>query len=175
MAVALIVISGLPGTGKTLVAEQSARIARAALVSKDVLEAALWRGGVRREANSGWIAYELLGAIADLQLAAGLSVVLDSVATNERIRAEWRALAGRHGHAFLVVECVCTDAATHRSRIEGRQRGIPGWYELTWSDVEEVASRYEPWTADRLVLDAVRPLDENVAALREYLAGRIPR
>jgi hypothetical protein len=48
-------------------------------------------------------------------------------------------------------------------------RGIPGWYELTWADVEGVRSRYEPWTDDRLVIDAVRPFDENVSSVLSYL------
>ena len=56
-------------------------------------------------------------------------------------------------------------------RIDGRQRGIPGWYELTWQEVLDVRARYEPWRGAQLVLDGVRPLEENLAALERYLAG----
>ncbi len=128
---ALVVVGGLPGTGKTLIARHAARLARGLLVSKDVIEAALWRSGVRREDGSGWIAYDVITAIAD--------------------------------------------AATHRARLGRRRRGIPGWYELAWGDVEEAAGRYEPWTVEHLVLDAMRPLDDNVAALGAYLERYIPR
>jgi predicted kinase len=166
---ALVVIGGLPGTGKSIVAEHAARLLGAALLSKDIFEAALWRSGITREANAGWASYEQLGSVAESQLRIGRAVVIDSVATNERIRSVWRELAGRPGARFVAVECVCSDERVHRSRLQGRTRGIPGWPELTWKQVMEVGSRYEPWTTERLVLDAARPLEENLATLDAYL------
>jgi hypothetical protein len=55
--------------------------------------------------------------------------------------------------------------------MEGRDRGIPGWPELSWDEVERVRSRFEPWRTERLVLDAVRPLAETVERLSAYLAS----
>ena len=169
---ALVVVGGVPGTGKSLVAAHAARLLNATLLSKDVLEAALWRSGVDRSAGSGWAAYEQLGSLAETQLRLGGNVVLDSVATNERIRAAWRALAAAHGARLIAIECVCSDERIHRLRIEKRDRGIPGWPELTWADVAAVRSRYEPWSdPERLVLDSVRPVDENLAAVAAHLHG----
>jgi predicted kinase len=169
---ALVVIGGVPGTGKSTIASHVARLLGAALLSKDVFEAALWRSGIDRTSGSGWASYEQLGAVAETQLRLGHPVVLDSVATNERIRSAWRALAASCEVRFLAIECVCSDESLHRSRVEGRERGISGWPELMWSDVQEVRSRYEPWSdAHRLVLDAVRPLDENLVALTAFLRG----
>ena len=31
----------------------------------------------------------------------------------------------------------CRDAELHRARVEGRQRQIPGWYELDWDHVAQ--------------------------------------
>jgi len=90
-------------------------------------------------------------------------------AAYERLRDGWRDLAARHGARFRAIECVCSDEQVHHGRIDGRQRGIPGWYELTWQEVEDARSRYEPWLAEHLVLDAVAPLDRNLAALAAYL------
>ena len=167
---ALVVIAGLPGTGKSTVAEQAARLIGGALLAKDVVEATLWRSGIGREQRSGWAGYELLGSLAEAQLAVGTSVVLDSVAAYERLRDGWRDLAARHGAWFRGIECVCSDERVHRGRIDGRQRGIPGWYELTWQEVEDARSRYEPWVGEHLVLDAVVPFERNRATLAAYLA-----
>lgn len=67
-----------------------------------------------------------------------------------------------------MIECICSDIALHQERLKGRQRGIPGWHELEWSEVERVRSYYVPWDEDRLVLDMVRPFDENLSAALEY-------
>jgi predicted kinase len=168
----LVIVGGLPGTGKSTIAEHAARMIHGALIAKDVVEATLWRSGIGRDANSGWAGYELLSSLAEAQLRAGGSAVLDSVAAYDRLREGWRGLARRHGADALEVECVCSDEPTHRARIEGRQRGIPGWYELTWQEVDDVRARYEPWRGEHLILDAVRPLDENLATLESYLLHR---
>ena len=141
----------------------------AALLSKDIFEAALWRSGITRESGAGWATYEQLGAVAESQLRLGMPVVLDSVAQNERIRSAWRELASRTRARFIAIECVCSDERVHRSRLDVRRRNIPGWPEVSWEQVVEIQSRYEPWIGDRLVLDAIRPTEENLAAAAAYV------
>src|SRR5256885_6327368 len=167
--IALVVVGGLPGTGKSTVAEHVARAIGAAHLSKDIFEAALWRSGITRESGAGWAAYEQLGAVAEAQLRLGLPVVLDSVTPNERIRSAWRDIAARTGARFVAIECVCSDEAVHRSRLDGRRRNISGWPEVTWEQVVEVRTRYEPWAGERLVLDSTRSLNENFARLDAYV------
>jgi ADP-ribose pyrophosphatase YjhB (NUDIX family) len=110
--------------------------------------------------------------LAERQLHLGQSVILDSVATFERIRAQWRRLAEEYGAEWCVIECVCTDLGLQRQRVESRQRGIPGWRELTWADVERVRGNYEPWQEERLVLDGKRPLSENIQSAINYLTAK---
>lgn len=167
--VSLVVFTGLPGTGKSTLAEHAGQLLGSPVFSKDVLEATLWRSGIGREANSGFASYELLTTLAQEQLRRRQSAILDSVATFERIRSTWRSLAHEHGAAFKVVECTCSDEGLHRARLVGRQRCIPGWYEVTWEEVERVRRSYEAWDDDRLILDAVNPLDQNLALLAAYL------
>lgn len=161
--------AGLPGSGKTAIAEALARDLGIPIFSKDWLEATLWRNGYGPEQGSGWAAYELMSALSEQQLRLGQSLILDSVATTERIREEWRQIACRHRAPFLAIECVCSDRVVHRSRLEGRIRNIPGWPELTWDHVEEVRGRYEPWQEEHLVLDTMRPLEDNRAAALRYV------
>ena len=165
----VVIFTGLPGTGKSVLAERAARILGCPLLSKDIFEAALWRSGIGPELRSGWVAYELMTSIAEDQLRVGQSVVLDSVATYERIRSGWRDLASIHGAASVTISCICSDEAVHRERLAQRQRDIPGWHEINWHHVEDTRRRYEPCTAPQLVLDAVNPLDENLALLYRVL------
>lgn len=169
--VTLIVCAGLPGTGKSTLAEGLGRALGCPVFAKDWLEAALWRSGIRREHGSSWAGYELLTALAEGQLRLGQSAVLDCVAGRERQRGQWRALAVQYQAAFRAVECVCADAALHQARLAGRQRGIPGWYELDWAEVERVRAEYEPWEGERLVVDLASPAAQTLAAALVYVKG----
>jgi predicted kinase len=168
VAPALVLVGGLPGTGKSTLADELASHLHAPVFAKDRIEASLRRDGVTAEQRSWTIAEHLLTALAGEQLRRGQSAILDTVAGSFESRTAWRETAEEFGAECRVIECVCSDPATHRNRIESRVRGIPGWYELTWADVERSRSRYEPWREDHLVVDALAPLADNVARAVSY-------
>ncbi len=148
----LIVLSGLPGSGKTTVADGLSRHFSLPVFSVDPIEAAMWRGGLPRD-QTGIAAYEVAIALAGEQLRLGHSVIADAVNPVEAPRAAWRNLAARHRAELKIIECICADEAIHRRRIESRIRNIEGMPEVTWARVLERRAGYEPWTDDRLVLD----------------------
>lgn len=169
----LIIFSGLPGTGKSTLAEHIGRTLKIPVFAKDWLEAALRKSGLRDGAEDGqtlgYAGYELLTMLALRQLQLGQSVILDSVASTESIRGQWRQLAVEYGAGWRVIECICPDEAVHRARLENRQRNIPSWHELTWAEVERVRGYFAAWQEDRLVVDMVEPLETNIQQVLEYL------
>jgi hypothetical protein len=118
------------------------------------------------------VVVSLLSRVAEQQLRRGASIVLDLVA-RDVIVAEWAALAANFGARFSVLECFCTDVEIHRARIEGRSRNIPGWYELTWERVERGRNLYPPLRANKLVLDSINLLANNVAEALAYVRRSI--
>ena len=167
----LIVFSGLPGTGKSTLAEALGKQLCISVFAKDWLEATLLRNGLQPTANGkslGYVGYELLTTLAERQLMLGLSVILDSVAGIQAIRNVWKNLAKEYGADWRVIECVCPDESMHRSRLMIRKRNIPGWHELEWSDVEKVKQYYQAWDEDRLVLDMTSPITENFSRVKSY-------
>jgi predicted kinase len=168
----LVVVGGLPGTGKSTLAERIGEHLDAPVFAKDVIEASLWRNGVGAEQGSWQVAEDMLTTLAGAELERGRSVVLDTVARVAESRATWRATAIEYGATFVLFECVCSDEAVHRSRLDGRVRAIPGWYEIQWSDVEQSRAKWEPWDDERLVLDAVDPASRNLDAALAYIAER---
>jgi hypothetical protein len=122
---------------------------------------------VERQRLVGW---SPLSRLAEQELRHGRSLVLDLVA-REPPRQDWVALADRYRAQFSVIECTCRNVDMHRRR-EQRCRDIPGWYELTWSQVERSRNHYVELAEPKLVVDAVNPLnplEQNLAAVREYL------
>jgi predicted kinase len=174
----LVVFTGLPGTGKSSVAEVLGREFRIPVFAKDWLEAELLLSGLKPDAGNiqpGSIAYDLLTTLAGRQLALGQSAILDSVAGTESIRGTWRNLAAQYHAGWKVIECICSDEELHRQRLQSRRRGIPGWHELTWIDVEKVKGYYLPWyEEERLILDMARPLEENISKALAYLEETRP-
>jgi predicted kinase len=167
----LIVFSGLPGTGKSTLAETIGRQLVIPVFAKDWLEAVLLQHGLQPSSNGkslGYVGYELLTVLAERQLMLGQSVILDSVAGIQTIRNTWKELSKQYGADWRVIECVCSDESIHRSRLGARERNIPGWHELEWAEVEEVKQYYQTWNEDRLVLDMADPIEENISRVKSY-------
>ena len=167
----MIVFSGLPGTGKSMLAETLAKHLRIPVFAKDWLEASLLRSGLAptvSEKPLGFAGYDLLTTLSECQLMLGQSVILDSVAGTGTIRKTWRQLAKQYKANWLVIECFCSDETLHRLRLQTRNRNIPGWHELIWSDVESVKQHYAVWEEERLILDMVHPFEENYAKAKAY-------
>jgi predicted kinase len=171
----LIVFSGLPGTGKSSLADAVGRRLGIPVFSKDVLEAAIIRAGMTEQEDArqqlGWAGYELLTTLATRQIRLGQSAILDSVASTVSIRNAWRALASTQGAAWRVIECVCSDNEMHRSRLEGRKRNIHGWKLSSWEEVERVRGYFMPWQEEHLTVDAMATFGENIDAVLTYLSA----
>ena len=169
----LVVMMGLPGTGKSAIAEAVAMAIGAPVFSVDPIEATLIRAGITREHRSGYAAYDLALMLARSQLELGQSAVVDAANYIEIARAWWRELAAEFAVRRPLIECICSDAELHRRRIESRGRNISGFiYEPSWADVEKLRTEYEPCDEERLILDSVEPLEENVRGAVEYVRSR---
>ncbi|MEL6415189.1 MAG: AAA family ATPase, partial [Pseudomonadota bacterium] len=94
----LIAVSGLPGSGKSTIAEGLARAFEIPILSIDPIEAAMWRSGLT-PSDTGIAAYRVAEAVAAENLKQGLSVIIDAVNPIEDARAMWQALAN-HLYGF---------------------------------------------------------------------------
>jgi predicted kinase len=148
----LIVLSGLPGSGKTVLAEAVSRALSVPILSIDSIEAAMWRAGLIKT-ETGVAAYEVAHALADENLRLRHTVIVDAVNPVEAPRAAWRTLAAKHRVSLKIIECVCSDETIHRGRIEAP---VAGKRELTWARLLQRRAEYEAWTDPRLVLDTSR-------------------
>jgi predicted kinase len=176
--VLLVLITGVPGSGKSTMAEVAGQALGAPVLGHDwamsglrpfpEVQEALDAMGVRGHRGVGW---SVLWALARSQLRLGSSVVLDGVARQPEVDGT-RQLALAEGVGAVVVMTSCGDATLHRSRVEGRQRGIPNWYELDWAHVEQARSAWVPPHDIDLVLESERTVQENAEGLRALLAAR---
>lgn len=157
----LIVLAGLPGTGKSTVARRLAERLSAQWLRVDAIEQAL-RDALGLGEDVGEAGYVAAYAVARSNLEVGGSVIADCVNPLALTRAAWRGVAARVASPIVEVELVCSDAAEHRRRIEARTSDIEGLALPSWPAV--LARRYEPWPEPHLVIDTARMAPDQAAA-----------
>lgn len=149
----LIVLSGLPATGKTTIAQLLVRKCRAAYVRIDTIEQAIL-SSLRSPDELGALGYVVAYQMARANLCLDGVVVADAVNPLTTVRETWRAIAESANSRIVEVEVVCSDVSEHRRRVESRKADIPGHTLPTWAEVQQL--EYEPWSSNRLVIDSAK-------------------
>jgi uncharacterized protein len=181
---ALLVLTGLMGSGKSSLAGALAERLPASVFSSDVVRKELlgldpevprperWGAGIYGEAATRRT-YDELHRRARTDLGQGRSVILDASYRDAAWRHEARALARATGADFLLVEARCSEPLV-RARLAGRQGGpSDGRVELLAAQ----EARYEPPTevpaSQRLVVDTAPPLEQVARSALEEVERRL--
>ena len=114
----LVVVCGLPGVGKTTVAERVAAHVDGRIRRTDVIRKELFDDPEYTDAETEAVYVELLSRARD-DIGAGDAVVLDATFADARFRADARETAAEAEAEFDLVEVACDEAVVKR-RIERR-------------------------------------------------------
>jgi len=111
----LVILSGLPGSGKSTLGKQLASKLGAMYLRIDTIEQGLRDVcGLSQIDGKG---YALTYRIAQENLSLGNNVIADSVNPWELTRSEWNNVAKEIGAVFINVEVICADKNEHRRRV----------------------------------------------------------
>ena len=162
----LVVLSGLPGVGKTAIARELAVALGAVHVRIDSIEQTL--------RNAGWTVYDegyrVAYIVAEDNLRLGRTVIADCVNPWPLTRQAWQAVADRAAARAVSIELVCSDIDEHKRRVESRSPDIDRHRLPTWSEV--VAHDYRPWDSHRLVVDTARlDVPQSIQAIVSAIAS----
>jgi predicted kinase len=163
----LIILGGLPATGKTTIARLLAARIGAVHLRIDTIEEAIFAARPS-QTERGPEGYLVAYGIADDNLKLGLTVIADCVNALNITREAWRSVAVRAARPAVEIEVTCSDAEAHRHRLEAREHGP---HKLRWQAI--VDRRYDHWEDATMVVDtAVKGAEAIVDDLVEIL--RIP-
>ena len=169
----LIVMAGLPGSGKSTIGQVLGSRLGLPVISVDPIESAILKAGIDSDQPTGLAAYLVAEMHAETTLAAGRSVIVDAVNAVNPAREQWINLAQRRSMPLKFIEVMCSDPEIHRERIENRERQLPH-LQLTWHAVEQSLEDYAEWSGasaavGRITLDSVEPLGVNIDRAMAFL------
>lgn len=146
----LIVVGGLPATGKSTIAFAVARRTGAVYLRVDRIEQAVveWTS---LDHPVGPVGYAIAHELAREQLTLGLDVIVECVNPAAATRDPWLDTAAGAGASILEVELRCSDRAEHERRVATRTSDVAGLVKPTWSQIG--GRDYEPWSRPRLEID----------------------
>lgn len=174
----LVMLAGLPGTGKSTVARALAREVGGVVLDKDQVRAALFppeRIEYSTEQDDFCVGVMLQAAAYLLARNPAETVLLDGRTFSRARQVEQvEQFAARLATPLAVIECVCDDQ-TARRRLEGDLAGgahLAG--NRDYRLYQAIKARFEPIREPKLLLDTDAPTDVCVAACLDYLAFILP-
>ena len=164
----LVIFSGLPGTGKSTLADRLARELCWPLLRIDDVA-----GNVPPDADYRFWDEKVLVllTIAEEQLKLGVSVIADSVFMGaDRLHAQ--EIAQKNAAIFRPVYCFVSDEAIWEKRVNERV-DTPGNHEVaTWERIQHQRQWFAAWQPGTgLFIDGIEPVEENYLKVLEFVSN----
>jgi hypothetical protein len=180
-AVHLVMVGGLPGTGKTTIAETLAEEQGWAVVSSDRIRKELtgvplqaaergYRAGIY-ESRITAATYEEMLRRADRILSMGGSVILDASWGDRKLRTRARRLAARTSSDLSELRC-SVPLQQAIARIASRSTDPTNLSDATTEVARKMAAAFAPWP-EAITIDTTRPLGTSSDLALAIAAGRI--
>lgn len=162
----LIMVCGLPGTGKSTLAKAVAERIGAVYLNSDSIRLGMFEEKEYTEEEKKQV-YEAMFEKAGEELGKGKNVVLDATFYKKGLRGDARETADEAGTDFYMIECV-----THEDLLKERifKRGK----EESESDADyevykKVKTQFDPIEEEHLAVDTSVELEKQVELVLAYL------
>jgi predicted kinase len=164
----LVIFSGLPGTGKSTLADCLARELRWPLLRIDDVAGTVPPCADYRFWDEKVL---VLLTVVEEQLKLGLSVIADSVFMGaDRLHAQ--EIAQEYAAIFRPVYCFVSDEAFWEKRVNERVDTLGPSNAATWEQIQHQRRWYAPWKPGTgLFMDAVQPVERNYAQVLEFVSN----
>jgi len=138
----LVLVIGLPGSGKSTVARIIAKEIRAKILRTDEIRKALIREPKYNEMEKEMI-YDAMFLAAEQLLKEGESVILDATFYKEELRDKAIDIAENLKKKFLIIECRAGDEII-KKRMEKRRKSMKSLSDADFEVYKKLKEKFEP-------------------------------
>ena len=162
----LVIFSGLPGTGKSTLANRLARELHWPLLCiDDVIGEVPENAGIPFWDSK----VAILLRLTQVQLELGLSMIVDSVFMNmDRNHAQ--ELSRKYNVRFLPIYIYISDDKVWKQRVTARFDEMNNKGVATWERIQHQRERFRDWEPDTaLFIDSIDPVDQNYETILNFV------
>jgi predicted kinase len=147
----LILICGLPATGKSTVARKLAKALGAEVLRTDIIRRELMAEPTYSEDEKAMI-YSAVFLIADYLVKHDVNVIIDGTFYRESYRKIPKKIAGKRGKRFFLIETRCPEDIVLR-RLEKRKRNLRSPSDADVNVYHKIKGLFEEIKEDHFVVD----------------------
>ena len=163
----LVLVCGLPATGKSTVSRNIAGKLKATILSTDIIRKQLFSKPTYSSEEKRLI-YKAMFLVAEYLLRSDRNVVLDGTFYKRSLRQKVYNVSKKTGSRLAVVECRATNNNIKR-RMSRRSKRKNDLSDADYEVYKKIRGEFEPINRKHLVLDTSKSKQKNIEEISRHL------
>jgi predicted kinase len=163
----LILICGLPATGKSTVAKRLSKALGTEVLRTDIVRRELIKDPSYTQGEKDFI-YKAVFLIADYLIKNDVNVIIDGTFYKESLRKRARDIARKRGKRFFLIESRCPEDIVLK-RLENRKRNLRSPSDADVDVYYNIKKLFEEIEEDHIVIETGWNINESVKGVIEKI------
>ena len=162
----IVLICGLPGTGKTFLSNKLSQYINSTVLSTDKIRKEL----IQKPTYTPWeraLIYDVLFLLAKYLHSSGINCILDGTFNMEKSRREIKDLLNLSNDQFYIIECICPEDLIITRLLLRKD----DYSDATVSIYLKMKKIYEPVKQKHMSINTSKPIDKNIDRILRYIYG----
>lgn len=162
----IVLICGLPGTGKTFLSNKLSKYINSTVLSTDKIRKEL----IQKPTYTPWeraLIYDVLFLLARYLHSSGINCILDGTFNMEKSRREVKDLLNLPNDQFYIIECICPEDLIITRLLLRKD----DYSDATVSIYLKMKKIYEPVKQKHISINTSKPLNRNIDRILRYIYG----